>query len=92
MAFKPRTAAQTKAADLALALARLAESEGMPAGIGVDQVRRANPRLTPLAIGQLVRRERAIIDATLAERGAALAGYADEGPGRGMMFTIEALG
>ena len=88
MAFKPRSAAETKAADLALALARIAEGEGTPANIGVDEVRRANPRLTPLAIGQMVRRQRDVIDATLAGRGLALVDYADQGPGRGMAFVI----
>ena len=88
MAFKPKSAAETKAADLALALARLAE--GTPANIGVDEVRRANPRLTPLAIGQMVRRQRDVIDATLAGRGLALVEYADQGPGRGMAFLVGA--
>ncbi len=35
MAFKPKSAAETKARDLGLALARLAEGEGTPASIGV---------------------------------------------------------
>jgi hypothetical protein len=90
MAFKPRSAAQTKARDLALALARIAEGEGLPAESGVDQLRRANPRLTPLAIGQMVRKERETVAATLAERGLALIDYADRGPGRGMTFGIAA--
>ncbi|MGH1570447.1 adenylosuccinate synthase [Methylobacterium sp. P31] len=90
MAFKPKSAAETKAKDLALALARIAESEGIPASIAVDQLRRASPRLTPLAVGQMVRKERAIVDGTLAERGLALVDYADQGPGRGMAFTIDA--
>ena len=51
-------------------------------------MRRANPRLTPLAIGQMVRRQRDVIDATLAGRGLALVDYADQGPGRGMAFVI----
>ena len=89
MAFKPKSAAETKAADLALALARIAEGESLPASIGVDRVRQANSRLTPLAIGQMVRRERATIDATLAARGLVLVDYADLGPGLGMAFTIK---
>ena len=88
IAFKPRSAAETKAADLALALARIAEGEGLPASIGVDQLRRASPRLTPLAIGQMVRRHRDIVEATLAGRDLALVDYADQGPGRGMEFVI----
>lgn len=72
MAFKRLTAAETKARDLGLALARLAESEGTPASIGVDRLRSTNPRLTPLAVGQMVRKEREIVEATLAERGLAL--------------------
>lgn len=89
MAHKPKSAAETKARDLGLALARIAESEGRPASIGVDSLRRASPRLTPLAIGQMVRKQREMVEATLAERGLALADYADQGPGRGMTFTIE---
>lgn len=89
MAFKPKTAAETKARDLGLALARIAESEGTPAGIGVDRLRAANPRLTPQAIGLMVRKERALIEETLLERGLALAEYGDQGPGRGMEFTID---
>ncbi|SFK85276.1 adenylosuccinate synthase [Methylorubrum salsuginis] len=89
MAFKPKSAAETKARDLGLALARIAESEGVPASIGVDDLRRASPRLTPLAIGQMVRKQRDTVEATLAERGLMLADYADQGPGRGMEFTIE---
>lgn len=89
MAFKPKSAAETKARDLGLALARIAEEEGTPANIGVDQLR-GNPRLTPLAIGQIVRRERDTVEATLAERSLALTDYADQGPGRGMEFTIDA--
>lgn len=89
MAFKPKTATETKARDLGLALARIAESEGTPAGIGVDRLKAANPRLTPQAIGLMVRKERALIEETLLERGLALAGYGDQGPGRGMEFTID---
>lgn len=89
MAHRKMTAAETKARDLGLALARIAEGEGLPAAIGVDQLRQASPRLTPLAIGQMVRKQRAIVEDTLAERGLALADYADQGPGRGMEFTIE---
>ena len=88
MAIKPKSAAETKAVDLALALARIAETEGVPASIGVDQLRRASPRLTPLAIGQMVRRHRDDLDAVLAGRGFALLDYADQGPGRGMTFVI----
>ena len=90
MAFKPKSAAETKARDLGLALARIAEDEGTPASVGVDRLRRASPRLTPLAVGQMVRKERDIVEATLAERGLTLVDYADRGPGRGMAFTIEA--
>ncbi len=89
MAFKPKSAAETKARDLGLALARLAEGEGTPASIGVDRLRAANPRLTPQAVGLMLRKERGIVEATLAERGLALGDYADQGPGRGMEFTIE---
>jgi hypothetical protein len=89
MAFKPKSAAETKARDLGLALARLAEGEGTPASIGVDRLRAANPRLTPQAVGLMLRKERAIVEATLAERGLALSDYADQGPGRGMEFTID---
>ena len=92
MAFKPKSAAETKAKDLGLALARIAESDGTPTSIGVDQLRRVSPRLTPLAIGQMVRKERAIVEETLAERGLALVDYADQGPGRGMEFVIDAAG
>ncbi len=90
MAFKPKSASETKARDLGLALARLVESEGTPAGIGVDALRRASPRLTPLAIGQMVRKHRDIVEETLGERGLALVDYADQGPGRGMEFLVEA--
>jgi hypothetical protein len=89
MAHKPKSAAETKARDLGLALARIAESEGTPASIGVDSLRRASPRLTPLAIGQMVRKQRDTVEATLTERGLTLVDYADRGPGRGMEFTIE---
>ncbi|CAO4172555.1 adenylosuccinate synthase [Methylorubrum populi] len=89
MAFKPKSAAETKARDLGLAIARIAESEGLPAHVGVDALRRASPRLTPLAIGQMVRKHRDIVEETLAERGLALGDYADQGPGRGMEFTVE---
>ncbi|MCJ2142341.1 adenylosuccinate synthase [Methylobacterium sp. E-066] len=92
MAFKPKSAAETKAKDLGLALARIAEGDGTPARIGVDQLRRVSPRLTPLAIGQMVRKERGIVEETLAERGLALIDYADQGPGRGMEFVIDAAG
>ena len=88
MAFKQKSAAETKAQDLGLALARLAESAGMPAHIGVDALRRASPRLTPLAVGPMVRKQRAIVETVLAGRGLALVEYADQGPGRGMEFVI----
>ena len=84
------TAAETKARDLGLTLARIAEREGLSASVGVDALRQANPRLTPLAIGQLVRREGAMLEAALAERGLTMVDYADQGPGRGMEFTIDA--
>ena len=90
MAFKPKSAAETKARDLGLALARIAEDEGVPASIGVDRLRRASPRLTPLAVGQMVRKEKDTVAATLAERGLTLVDYSDQGPGRGMAFTIDA--
>lgn len=92
MAFKPKSAAETKAKDLGLALARIAEGDGTPANIGVDQLRRVSPRLTPLAVGQMVRKERGIVEATLAERGLSLVDYADQGPGRGMEFVIDSAG
>ena len=92
MAFKAKSASETKARDLGLALARIAEGEGMPADIDIDQLRRTNPRLTPLAIGQMVRKERDIIEATLAERRLALVDYADRGPGRGREFSIAEAG
>ena len=91
MAFKGKaSAAETKARDLGLALARIAEGGGLPASIGVDALRQANPRLTQLAVGQLVRRERETVEAALGERGLALVDYADQGPGRGMEFTVDA--
>ncbi|SDO68734.1 hypothetical protein SAMN05216360_13710 [Methylobacterium phyllostachyos] len=90
MAFKPKSAAETKARDLGLALARIAEADSLPAHIGVDRLRQASPRLTPLAVGQMVRKERETVEATLAERGLSLVDYSDHGPGRGMVFTIEA--
>ncbi|WP_027173321.1 hypothetical protein [Methylobacterium sp. 10] len=90
MAFKAKSATETKAADLASALVRIADREGTPVSIGVDQLRRGNPRLTPLAIGQMYRKHRDILEADLAERGYALIDYADQGPGRGMEFEIGA--
>ena len=60
----------------------------MQANIGVDQLKRASPRLTPLAIGQMVRKQRDVVEEVLAERGLALVEYADQGPGRGMEFVI----
>jgi len=88
MAFKPKSAAETKARDLGLALARIAENEGMAAHVGVDALRRSSPRLTPLAIGQMVRKHRDILEETLVERGLTLVDYADQGPGRGMEFEV----
>ena len=88
MAFMPKSAAETKARDLGLALARIAEHEGMPAHVGVDALRRSSPRLTPLAIGQMVRKHRDILEETLIERGLTLVDYADQGPGRGMEFEV----
>ncbi|KQQ12581.1 adenylosuccinate synthase [Methylobacterium sp. Leaf122] len=88
MAFKPKSAAETKARDLGLALARISENEGMPAHVGVDALRRSSPRLTPLAIGQMVRKHRDILEETLIERGLTLVDYADQGPGRGMEFEV----
>ncbi len=88
MAFKQKSAAETKAQDLGLALARIAENAGSPASISVDQLRRASPRLTPLAVGQMVRKQRDIVEAVLAERGLTLVEYADQGPRRGMEFLI----
>ena len=88
MAFRPKSAAETKAAELASALVRVADNEGAPLQIGVDRLRQGNPRLTPLAIGQMFRRHRDIIEATLSERGYSLVDYSDQGPGRGMEFEI----
>ena len=88
MAFKPKSASETKAADLASAIVRIADREGAPCNIGVDHLRQSNPRLTPLAIGQMVRRHRDILEAALADRGYTLIDYADHGPGRGMAFEI----
>ncbi|MGV7029549.1 adenylosuccinate synthase [Methylobacterium symbioticum] len=89
MAPRKMSASETKARDLGFALARIAESEGIPAAIGVDRLRQASPRLTPLAVGQMVRKHRDIVENVLADRGLALADYADQGPGRGMEFAIE---
>lgn len=88
MAFRPKSASESKADDLASAIVRIADSDGAPLQIGVDRLRRGNPRLTPLAIGQMVRRHRDSLDATLAERGYVLVDYADQGPGRGMEFEV----
>ncbi|MBO1021811.1 adenylosuccinate synthase [Methylobacterium sp. SD274] len=90
MAFKAKSASETKAAELALALARIADREGAPVSIGVEQLRRGNPRLTPLAIGQMYRKHRDILEADLAERGYVLVDYTDQGPGRGMEFEVGA--
>ena len=92
MAFKAKSASETKAGDLASALIRIADREGAPLNIGVDQLRQGNPRLTPLAIGQTFRKHRDSLDAALAERGYVLVDYADQGPGRGMEFAIDAAG
>jgi hypothetical protein len=88
MAFKAKSAAETKAADLASALIRIADREGAPLSIGVDQLRQGNPRLTPLAIGQTFRKHRDALDAALRDRGYVLVDYADQGPSRGMAFDI----
>ncbi|KMO41790.1 adenylosuccinate synthase [Methylobacterium tarhaniae] len=88
MAFKPKSAAETKAAELASILIRIADREGAPLQVGVDALRRASPRLTPLAIGQMFRRHRDDLEAALSERGYTLVDYADQGPGRGMEFEI----
>lgn len=90
MAFKAKSAAETKADDLASALIRIADREGAPLNIGVDQLRQGNPRLTPLAIGQTFRKHRDSLDAALNECGYVLVDYADQGPGRGMEFEIVA--
>ena len=90
MAFARRSASETKARDLGLALARLAEGDGTPSAIGVDRLKAVNPRLTPQAVGLMIRKERAIVEETLAERGLTLANYSDQGPGRGMEFAIDA--
>jgi len=89
MTFKAKSASETKAADLAGALVRIADREGAPLRIGVDELRRGNPRLTPLAIGQMFRKHRDILDAALSERGYVLLDYADQGTGLGMAFSID---
>ncbi|MEH3144163.1 MAG: adenylosuccinate synthase [Methylobacterium frigidaeris] len=88
MALRAKSAAETKAAELAAALIRIADREGAPLHVGVEQLRRASPRFTPLAIGQMFRRHRDDLEAALAERGYTLVDYADGGPGRGMEFEI----
>ncbi len=90
MAFKAKSASEIKAADLAAALVRIADREGAPLRIGVDELRRGNPRLTPLALGQMFRKHREILETTLAERGYALVDYAAQGTGLGMAFFLEA--
>ncbi|MCJ2080405.1 adenylosuccinate synthase [Methylobacterium sp. J-090] len=90
MAFKAKSASETKAADLAAALVRIADRGSAPLLIGVDELRKGNPRLTPLAIGQMFRKHHDILEAALAERGYALGGYVDQGPGLGMAFEIDA--
>ena len=88
MAFAKKSASETKAAELASAIVRIADRETAPLTIGVDQLRQANPRLTPLAIGQMYRKHHDALEAALLDRGYTLFGYADQGPGRGMEFEI----
>lgn len=90
MAFTAKSASETKAAELASALIRIADRGGAPLTIGVDELRRGNPRLTPLAIGQMFRKHRDLLEEALAARGYILVDYADQGPGIGMAFAIEA--
>ena len=90
MALKAKSASETKAADLASALVRIADRDGTPCNIGTGPLRQSNPRLTPLAIGQMVRKHRDIVEAAMAERGYTLIDYSDQGPGRGMEFEIGA--
>lgn len=90
MAFKAKSASETKAADLASALVRIADRDGAPCNIGIGQLRQSNPRLMPLAIGQMVRKHRDIVEAAIAEWGYTLVDYSDQGPGRGMEFEIGA--
>ncbi|WP_018260003.1 hypothetical protein [Methylobacterium sp. WSM2598] len=92
MAFKAKSASETKAAELASALIRIADRESAPLTIGVEGLLRGNPRLTPLAIGQMYRKHRDSLEAALAERGYTLITYADQGPGRGMEFEIGVVG
>lgn len=88
MAFRSKSASETKAAELASAIIHIADQETAPLSIGVDQLRQASPRLTPLAIGQMYRRQHDELEAALLDRGYTLVGYADQGPGRGMEFEI----
>ncbi|GJE42374.1 adenylosuccinate synthase [Methylobacterium soli] len=88
MPFKPKSSAETKAAALASAIVRAADADGAPLRIGIGRLRQGNPRLTPLAIGQMFRRHRDIIDAVLSDRGYHLVDYSDQGPGRGMEFEV----
>lgn len=88
MAFKTKSASETKAAELASAIIRIADREGVPLNIGAGQLREGNPRLTPLAISQMYRKHRDSLEAALVERGYTLITYADQGPGRGMEFEI----
>ncbi|WP_407530285.1 adenylosuccinate synthase [Methylobacterium oryzisoli] len=67
---------------------RIADRESAPLNIGVEQLGRGNPRLTPLAIGQLFRKQRGSLEAALAERGCTLVDDADQGSGRGKEFEI----
>ncbi|MFE1599694.1 adenylosuccinate synthase [Methylobacterium sp. ID0610] len=88
MALKAKSASETKAAELASALVRIADREGVPLQVGVDQLRQGNRCLTPLAIGQMFRKHRDSLEAALSERGYTLIDYADQGPGQGMEFAI----
>lgn len=90
MAFKAKSASETKAADLASALIRIADRGQAPLSIGVDELRQGNPRLTPLAVGQMFRKHRDLLEEALAARGYSLVDYADQGPGRGIAFEIDA--
>lgn len=88
MAFANKSASETKAAELAAAIIRIADRETAPLTIGVYQLRQASPRLTPLAIGQMYRRHHDELETALLDQGYTLVGYADQGPGRGMEFEI----
>ena len=90
MAFKAKSASETKAAELASALIRIADRGQAPLTIRVDDLRQGNPRLTPLAIGQMYRKHRDLLEEALSARGYSLVDYADQGPGLGMAFAIDA--